>query len=128
MLVGRWMHPIELEDLRHGYQLLLEAAEADKCQRWLLDVRRRQNTHQVSAQWIVNTLLPQLAPRLGGRTKLAYLMAPVYMRDEAADAAFPPAAHFVGKPFVGEWFIEENTAIAWLHAQSVLAAHHLIFC
>ena len=56
----------------------------------------------MGAQWMVNTLLSQLAHRLGGRTKLAYLMAPVYMRDEAADAAFPPAAYFVGKPFVGE--------------------------
>ena len=102
LLVDRWLRPIELEELQHGYQLLLEAAEADKCQRWLLDVRRRQNTHQMGAQWMVNTLLSQLAHRLGGRTKLAYLMAPVYMRDEAANAAFPPAAYFVGKPFVGE--------------------------
>ena len=102
LLVGRWLRPIEREELQHGYQLLLEAAEAGKYQHWLLNVRRRQNTHQLSAQWIVNTLLPQLAHRLGGRTKLAYLMAPVYMRDEAANAAFPPAAYFVGKPVVGE--------------------------
>jgi len=33
LLVDRWLRPIELEELQHGYQLLLEAAEADKCQR-----------------------------------------------------------------------------------------------
>jgi len=38
LLVGRWLRPIELEELQHGYQLLLDAAEAGKCQRWLLDV------------------------------------------------------------------------------------------
>jgi hypothetical protein len=65
---------------------------------------------------MVSTLLPELAQRLGGRTRLAYLMAPVYMRDEAADAAFPPAAYFADKPFIGERFIEENAALAWLHA------------
>ena len=33
LLVDRWLRPIELEELQHGYQLLLKAAEADKCQR-----------------------------------------------------------------------------------------------
>ncbi|MBF9236222.1 hypothetical protein I2I05_02325 [Hymenobacter sp. BT683] len=116
LLVGRWLRPIELPEMQRGYQLLLDAAQAGGCRRWLLDVRRRQNTHQLGARWMVTTWLPQLEPRLGGRTRLAYLMAPVYLRDEAADAAFPPAAYFVDKPFIGERFIEESAAIAWLGA------------
>lgn len=116
LLVGRWLRPIELPELQLGYQLLLDAAQAGNCRRWLLDVRRRLNTHQVGAQWMVTTLLPQLEGRLGGRTRLAYLMAPVYLRNEAADAAFPPAAYFVDKPFIGERFIEEKAALAWLGA------------
>ena len=47
-----------------------------------------------------------------GRTRLAYLLAPVYLRDAAADSAFPLPAYFEGKPYIGERFIEENTAIA----------------
>ena len=95
--------------------MLLDAAQAGKYRRWLLDVRRRLNTHQLGEQWIVNSFLPLLGDRLGGRTQLAYLLAPLYMRDSAADSAFPPPAYFVGKPFVGERFIEENAAIEWLH-------------
>ena len=114
LLLGRWLRPIELEEMQHGYQLLLDAAVAGDCRQWLLDVRRRQNTHQVGAQWMLSNFLPQLAARLGGRTRLAYLMAPTYLRDADADAAFPPATYFEGKPFVGERFIEENTALDWL--------------
>ena len=116
LLLARWLRPIELSEMQHGYNLLLDAAAAGGCRQWLLDVRRRQNTHQVGAQWMVATFLPQLAPRLGGRTRLAYLMAPVYLRDEAADAAFPAADYFSDKPFVSERFIEENAALAWLNA------------
>lgn len=116
LLVARWLRPIELAELQQGYQRLLEAARAGNCRRWLLDVRRRLNTHQVGAQWMVGTFLPQLEPLLGGRTRLAYLLAPVYMRDSTADSAFPPPAYFAGKPFVGERFTEESAAIAWLLA------------
>ena len=114
LLLGRWLRPIELAEMQHGYELLLEAAVASHCRRWLLDVRRRQNTHQVGAAWMVSTLLPQLAARLGGRARLAYLLVPAFLRDAAADAAFPPPAYFEGKPFIGERFIEERAAIAWL--------------
>ena len=114
LLIARWLIPIELPRMQQGYQLLLEAARAGNCRRWLLDVRRRLNTHQVGAQWMVSTFLPQLGVQLGGRTRLAYLLAPVYLRDAAADSAFPLPAYFEGKPYIGERFIEENTAIAWL--------------
>ena len=63
---------------------------------------------------MMSTFLPRLGVQLGGRTRLAYLLAPVYLRDAAADSAFPPSTYFEGKPYIGERFIEENTAIAWL--------------
>ena len=89
LLLGRWLRPIELTEMQRGYQLLLEAAVAGQCQQWLLDVRRQQNTHKVGAKWMVSIFLPQLGPS-SGRTRLAYLMAPTYLRDADADAAFPP--------------------------------------
>ena len=116
VLVARWLRPIELPEMQYGYQLLLEAAQAGNCRRWLLDVRRRLNTHQIGAQWMVSSFLPLVGARLGGRTQLAYLLAPTYMRDLAADAAFPQPSYFAGKPFIGERFIEENTAIEWLRS------------
>lgn len=116
VLVARWLRPLELAEMRRGYDALLVEALRGGHRRWLLDVRRRLNTHQIGAQWMVSTFLPQLGPRLGGRTRLAYLLAPQYLRDEAADAAFPPPSYFEGQPFVAMRFIEEQVAIAWLLA------------
>jgi hypothetical protein len=114
VLVARWLRPVELPELQHGYELILEAAQAGAGRRWLIDVRRRFNTHQLGAQWMVSSFLPRLGPALGGRSRLAYLLAPMYMRDAAADSAFPPPSYFEGKPFIGDRFIEENAAIEWL--------------
>ena len=116
VLVARWLRPVELAELQQGYERLLEAARAGAGRRWLLDVRRRFNTHQVGAQWMVSSLLPRLGTTLGGRSRLAYLMVPEYLRDTAADSAFPPQSYFEGKPFIGDRFIEENAAIEWLRA------------
>ena len=118
VLVARWLRPIELPELQRGYELLLAEAIGRGCRRWLLDVRRRLNTHQVGAQWMVSSLLPRLGPQLGGRTRLAYLLAPIYLRDEAADAVFPPPTYFDGKPFIADRFVEEQAAIVWLTADA----------
>ena len=63
---------------------------------------------------MVSSLLPRLGPTLGGRSRLAYLIASIYLRDVAADSTFPPSSYFEGKPFIGDRFVEENTAIEWL--------------
>ena len=112
MLVARWPRAIGLPELQRGYELLLAGAIGCGCRRWLLDVRRRLNTHQLGAQWMMSSLLSRLGPQLGGRTRLAYLLAPIYLR--AADAAFPPPAYFNGKPFVADRFVEEQAATVWL--------------
>lgn len=116
VLVARWLRPINVSEMRRGYDALLTEALKGYHQRWLLDVRRRRNTHLVGAQWMMSTFLPQLGPRLGGHTRLAYLLSPEYLRDEAADAAFPPPGYFAGQPFVADRFIEEQAAIGWLLA------------
>jgi len=114
VLVARWLRIIDLAELQQGHWTLLAEAERRQCRRWLIDVRRRRNTHQMGASWMVSALLPEVGPRLGGRTALAYLLLPAFLRDAAADAAFPPAAYFAGKPFVGERFTQEHEALAWL--------------
>ncbi|TGE21211.1 hypothetical protein E5K00_13010 [Hymenobacter aquaticus] len=117
VLVVRWQRLISVAEMQQGYLVLLEHAAAHGCRRWLLDGRRRFNTDREGAQWMVSTFLPQLQPRLGGRTYLAYLLAPVTLRDQDADAAFPPPAYFLDKPFLGERFVEEGEATRWLLRQ-----------
>ena len=41
---------------------------------------------------MVSSLLPRLGPTLGGRSRLAYLIASIYLRDVAADSTFPPSS------------------------------------
>ncbi|TGD77847.1 hypothetical protein [Hymenobacter wooponensis] len=114
VLVGRWMRQVTLDEMRQGYELLLEEAAQHHCRQWLIDVRRRFNTDREGAQWMVTEFLPRLQPRLGGYTHLAYLLAPIIMRDAEADAAFPTANALAGKPFMGERFTDEREAIEWL--------------
>ena len=63
---------------------------------------------------MVSTLLPKPGPRLGGRTRLAYLLMPAFRRSQKADAAFWPMQHFGSKLFVSKYFVEEIMALAWL--------------
>ncbi|UOQ80535.1 hypothetical protein [Hymenobacter sp. 5414T-23] len=76
VLVGRWMRQVSFSEMCQGYYLLLQAAERHQCRQWLIDVRRRYNTDREGAHWMVTEFLPTVAPRLGGRTHLAYLLAP----------------------------------------------------
>ncbi|RSK31217.1 hypothetical protein [Hymenobacter metallilatus] len=116
VLLVRWMRLVTLAELQQGYRHLLEVAAQHQCRFWLLDARRRFNTDREGAAWMVTSFLPTLQARLGGRTYLAYLLVPVIMRDAEADAAFPPASFFQDKPFVGERFVDEEKAVAWLQA------------
>jgi hypothetical protein len=116
ILLVRWMRQVSLEEMKQGYLYLLDVAVEHKCRQWLLDARRRFNTDRDGARWMIDSFLPSLHARLGGRTYLAYLLVPVIMRDVEADAAFPPASFFEGKPFIGERFIDERAAVEWLEA------------
>lgn len=122
VLVGRWMRVISLAEMCHGYELLLQAATQYRCRQWLIDARRRNNTDQQGAVWMVQDFLPRLHGQLGGRTALAYLLPPVHLRDPQADAAFPPASFFEGKPFVAERFTEERMALNWLQQIQLASA------
>ncbi|UOQ79005.1 hypothetical protein MUN84_11045 [Hymenobacter sp. 5516J-16] len=114
VLLIRWMRKVTLEEMCAGYHYVLERAAEHRCRQWLLDARRRFNTDRDGAHWMITSFLPTLHARLGGRTYLAYLLVPVIMRDVEADAAFPPASFFEGKPFAAERFIDEREAVAWL--------------
>ena len=114
VLVGRWMRPVTLSEMYEGYGLMLEAAVGHQCQQWLLDVRRRINTDRDGAHWMMTEFLPAVAQRLPGRTYLAYLLAPLLLRDQSADEAFPSPESMADKPFMGLRFTDEREAIEWL--------------
>ena len=67
---------------------------------------------------MVSILLPKPGPRLGGRTRLAYLLMPAFRRGQKAGAAFWPMQYLDGKPFVSERFVEEPMALAWLQVDA----------
>lgn len=90
MLAAHWLRPITHDETEQGYWALLAEAGRRRCRRWLLDVRRHRNTHQLGTVLMVSTLLPKPGPRLGGRTRLAYLLMPAFRRGQKADAAFWP--------------------------------------
>jgi hypothetical protein len=119
ILFGRWMRLVSGAEMQAGYRYLLEQAAGHQCRHWLLDARRRINTDKEGAQWMVGTFLPDAGTHLGGHLRLAYLLGPVILRNQEADAAFPPPSFFVGKAFMAEQFIEEGEAIAWLQGQNV---------
>jgi hypothetical protein len=122
VLVARWMRVISLAEMQQGYELLLQAAAQHGCRQWLIDARRRNNTDREGAVWMVQEFLPRLQAQLGGRTALAYLLPPVHLRDAQADAAFPPASFFDGKPFVADRFTDERTALDWLQQMQLASA------
>lgn len=122
VLVARWMRVISLAEMRHGYELLLQAATRHQCRQWLIDARRRNNTDREGAVWMIQDFLPRLHGQLGGRTALAYLLPPPHLRDQQAAAAFPPASFFAGKPFVAERFTDERMALDWLQQMPLAGA------
>lgn len=120
VLVARWMRVITLAEMQYGYELLLQAATQHCCRQWLIDARRRNNTDREGAVWMVQEFLPRLHGQLGGRTALAYLLPPPHLRDQQADAAFPPTSFFDDKPFVADRFTDERTALDWLQQKQLL--------
>lgn len=114
VLTARWMRAVTLAEMCQAYEVMLEAAVPYGCRHWLIDVRRRNNTDREGAGWMMSNFLPRLQQRLGGRPALAYLLAPLHLRDPLADAAFPALSYFDDKPFIGRQFIEEGAAVEWL--------------
>ncbi|AYA37875.1 hypothetical protein D3Y59_12975 [Hymenobacter oligotrophus] len=115
LVVGRWLRQASLPELQQGYLDMLELAAAHQCPYWLLDARRRIDTDKEVMHWMLDRFTPQLPLRLSGqRSYLAYLVAPLHLRDAASGENFPPAHFFEDKPFMAERFTDEADAVAWL--------------
>ena len=111
VLLARWLRPISSAELQRSYEALLAMAAPHRCRFWLLDLRRRGTSTEDDTHWVLEIFLPQLAPRLGGRIYLAFLVSPVHLAviDQESGAPLVANAHCHARLFT-----EEGLASAWL--------------
>jgi hypothetical protein len=114
MLVGRWMRSVMPFELHRGYAAVLDLADEHQCRYWLLDVRRRSSVDAADVYWMLEKFYPQLYPRLGRTTYLAFLMEPHQLAGMMADAAMPSLSFDDGRPYRIERFTDEQDAQDWL--------------
>ena len=114
LLIGRWLRPVLLEELKTHYQVLLDAALAHgHCRHWLLDVRRRDIHDGAAIAWFAD-FSRQLTDLLGQPVVLAYF-AMVNQGAAAADANLRDNIRqgaVQGNSY--RYFNQENEALAWL--------------
>lgn len=118
ILRARWLEEQPLPVLQASYMALLNAAQTvgGACH-WLLDMRNRGITPPHIAVWVMQTLLPQLAPALGATPHLAYLNSPVqaaWVRE--MEVAPPEPSYFEANFWLGV-FLDEGEAREWLRQQ-----------
>lgn len=87
-----------------------EAADAARCSRWLLDLRRREDVTEPAVNtWFGTTFAPSLRGRYAAPVRLAFLVSPLRAR-QPVTAVFSAAdadCHIAT-------FTEEAAAHAWL--------------
>ena len=77
-LIARWQREITPQELRTGYQAVREAADAARCSRWLLDLRRREDVTEPAVNaWFGTTFAPSLRGRYPAPVRLAFLVSPL---------------------------------------------------
>lgn len=109
-VIARWQREITPYELRAGYQAILATADAARCGRWLLDLRRREDVIEPAVNaWFGTTFAPSLRGRYAAPVRLAFLVSPLRARQpvtavvSAADVDCRIAT-----------FTDEAAAHAWL--------------
>ncbi|GAB2951810.1 hypothetical protein GCM10027048_16010 [Hymenobacter coalescens] len=115
LLIGRWRRLVMPFELHRGYAALLDAAAAHDCRYWLIDTSQRTSGVDASdVQWMMDRFFPQLQPRLGRTTYLAYLMAPHQLASIITDSDIPNLTYFDERPYRLARFTDEVQARSWL--------------
>ncbi|MDO7885637.1 hypothetical protein [Hymenobacter cheonanensis] len=117
LLVGRWLRPAPLAELKAHYAALLAAAVAHgHCRHWLLDVRRRHINDAAAIAWF-GEFSHQLPEALGQPVALAYF-AMVDQRAATENAGLRENMRqgaVQGNRYC--YFNQESEALAWLLQQ-----------
>ncbi|TGD82387.1 hypothetical protein [Hymenobacter wooponensis] len=115
LLTARWLRSVMPFELHRGYQAMLDIAAERQCRYWLVDIRRRSSIDSLDVHWMLEEFYPQLYPRLGRTTFIAFLMAPNQLAGVLADSSIPPLAPpEEGRPYILQRFTEEKPALEWL--------------
>lgn len=117
LLIGRWLRPVTLAEIKAHYQTLLDAAVAhNHCRHWLLDVRRRDIHHAAAIAWFAD-FGRRLPGVLGGPVALAYF-AMVDQSGAAKDAGLDAnIRQGASQGSYYRYFNHEQEALTWLLAQ-----------
>lgn len=117
LLIGRWLRPVSLAEIKTHYAALLAAALAHgHCRHWLLDVRRRHIADAAAIAWFAD-FSHQLPEALGQPVALAYFAmvdqsgadANTGLRDNIRQGAVQGNSY--------RYFNQESEALAWLLQQ-----------
>jgi hypothetical protein len=118
ILIVRWHQDAGLSVLQADYQAMLEAAIEHSCARWLLDVRRREDTDPRLSEWASTTFYPQAAARLlPQRLRLGVLNSTyIYdrFRNDPAHQQYVTYMLAPERPFITSVFDDEGEATRWL--------------
>jgi len=114
LLVGRWGYQPDPIELATAYEQLFAMALRCHARRWLQDIRRRTLPDPYTMQWLFTEFYPDIAQQLGGQLRIAYLVGPMLRGLIEAGPDFQPLSSYAGRPFIVNFFGEEQDAIAWL--------------
>jgi hypothetical protein len=116
LLVGRWGYQPDRAELAMAYEQLSDSALACRARRWLQDIRQRTLPDPYTTQWLFNEFYPDISQQLGGQLRVAYLVGPRLRGLIEAGPDFQPLSFYEGRPFIVNFFGEEQAAIDWLLA------------
>jgi hypothetical protein len=114
LLVSRWGYQPSRLELAPAYDRLHDMALHCRAQRWLQDIRLRTLPDPYTTQWLFSEFYPDIAQQLAGQLRVAYLVGPQLRGLIEAGPDFQPLAAYAGRPFIVNFFGEEQAAIDWL--------------
>jgi hypothetical protein len=78
VLIARWQREISPAELKSGYEAVLVSADEALCNRWLLDLRRREDVIEpVVNAWFTHEFAPSLRGRYVLPVRIAFLVSPL---------------------------------------------------
>ena len=116
-VVARWQREITDSELRAGYFAILDAADAQQCSRWLLDLRRRDElTSNELTAWINADFFPKLPQRYAQPVRIAFLVSPMRALQEQSDSSVAAiaTASQARHGYSTALFTDEAAAYDWL--------------
>ncbi len=114
LLIARWGYQPDPALLPAQYERLTASALAHDVRHWLQDIRRRTLNDPATSRWLLTDYFPNLASRLSGQLRVAYLVSPTLHAHILAEPGYTALDTYVGQPFAVGFFGDEGAAVAWL--------------